>query len=51
MKFKVDENLPEEVAEALVDLGHDADTVHGEGLSGAEDAVVLRGGGSNFHDS
>lgn len=42
MKFEVDENLPQEIAEALLDLGHDADTVHGEGLSGAEDGVVLR---------
>ncbi len=32
MRFKVDENLPAEVAEALRALGHDADTVEEEGL-------------------
>jgi predicted nuclease of predicted toxin-antitoxin system len=41
MKFKVDENLPLEIADDLVRLGHDADTVHDEGLGGADDAVVV----------
>jgi predicted nuclease of predicted toxin-antitoxin system len=42
MKFKLDENLPREIADALLARGHDADTVHGEGLSGAEDAEVVK---------
>lgn len=41
MKFKVDENLPGEIAEDLVRLGHDADTVNEEGLSGADDIAVV----------
>ncbi len=35
MRIKVDENLPREVAEDLRSLGHVADTVEEEGLSGA----------------
>jgi len=42
MKFKLDENLPQELADDLVRLGHDTDTVVAEMLSGAEDAVVVR---------
>ncbi len=42
MKFKLDENLPRELAEDFVRLGHDCDTVQGEGLGGAEDAIVVR---------
>lgn len=42
MRFKLDENLPRELAEDLVRLGHDADTVHGEGLTEADDAAVVR---------
>jgi hypothetical protein len=41
MKFKVDENLPREIAGDLVRLGHDADTVNEEGLAGADDAAVV----------
>ena len=41
MKFKVDENLPAELVNDLRSAGHDAATVHDEGLSGAADAVVL----------
>lgn len=37
MRFKVDENLPVEVADLLRDAGHDADTVSDEGLGGAAD--------------
>jgi predicted nuclease of predicted toxin-antitoxin system len=36
-RFKLDENLPAEVAQDLRDLGHDADTVHDEGLTGIVD--------------
>ena len=42
MKFKVDENLPEDLAQDLIASGHDADTVRGEGLVGADDTTVLR---------
>ncbi len=41
MKFKLDENLPELVREALRELGHDVHTVADEGLSGAADDAVL----------
>lgn len=41
MKFKLDENLPELVRDALCELGHDAHTVAEEGLSGAKDEAVL----------
>jgi predicted nuclease of predicted toxin-antitoxin system len=40
MKIKLDENLPESLAELLVLLGHDADTVRSEGLAGAMDPDV-----------
>ena len=42
MKFKLDENLPREFVDDLVRLGHEADTVHGEGLVGADDAAVVQ---------
>jgi predicted nuclease of predicted toxin-antitoxin system len=41
MRFKLDENLPQELADDLSRIGHDADTVYGEGLSGAEDPAVV----------
>jgi predicted nuclease of predicted toxin-antitoxin system len=37
MRFKVDENLPTEVAGLLSQQGHDAQTVHDEGIAGARD--------------
>ena len=37
MRIKLDENLPERVANALVALNHDVDTVLGEGLQGCDD--------------
>ncbi len=40
MKFKIDENLPLKLAEALRDSGYEADTVADEGLSGASDTVI-----------
>ena len=46
MRFKIDENLPVEVAELLRAEGHDAITVHDQELSGASDpriAAVCRG--------
>lgn len=40
MKIKLDENIPARVAEVLISLGHDADTVPQEGLSGSDDSTV-----------
>ena len=37
MRFKVDENLPIEVADLLTAAGHDAATVNHEGVGGAKD--------------
>ena len=45
MRFKIDDNLPVEVAELLEQQGHDATTVMDEGLGGGKDprlAVVCR---------
>jgi predicted nuclease of predicted toxin-antitoxin system len=38
--FKVDENLPEDVAAVLREAGHEAATVASQGLAGAEDAQL-----------
>ena len=40
MRFKVDENLPVEIAQSLRESGHDAQTVPDEGLGGAEDETI-----------
>ena len=41
MKFKIDENLPVEIAELLRASEHDADTIHDEGLVGSPDTTVI----------
>jgi predicted nuclease of predicted toxin-antitoxin system len=41
MKFKIDENLPDEIARDLRAVGHEADTVHDEGLAGADDTAIM----------
>jgi predicted nuclease of predicted toxin-antitoxin system len=41
MKFKIDENLPAEIAIDLRATGHDADTVSDQGLVGSPDSVIL----------
>jgi len=41
MKFKIDENLPVEIAEVFQLAGHDAITVVDQNLSGEDDAVVI----------
>jgi uncharacterized protein with PIN domain len=41
VRFKLDENLPVELAAELRGMGHDADTVADEGLCGAADPVVV----------
>lgn len=40
MRIKLDENLPTSLVEALVQLGHDADSVEQEGLQGSPDSDV-----------
>ncbi len=40
MRFKIDENLPIEVAEVLEQAGHQASTVLEEGLGGASDRQI-----------
>lgn len=42
MKLKLDENLPNDLGDALTRRGHDVETVLDEGLAGADDAAVLR---------
>ena len=42
MKFKVDANLPIEVAQRLQEAGHDAVTVLDQQLGGADDAKLAR---------
>jgi predicted nuclease of predicted toxin-antitoxin system len=41
MRFKIDENLPMEIAEILINSGHDAKTVNAERLQGAKDPVLI----------
>ena len=41
MKFKLDENLPVELAADLRGMGYDVDTVNDEGLRGAADPAVV----------
>lgn len=41
MKFKTDENLPEEVAELLREAGYDASTIRGQGMSGDPDVASV----------
>ncbi|HEY5312987.1 MAG TPA: DUF5615 family PIN-like protein [Pirellulales bacterium] len=40
MRFKIDENLHDDVAALFTSQGHDAHTVHVEGLRGCDDAVL-----------
>jgi len=42
VKFKIDENLPGELVADLRELGHDAETVFDEQLSGAKDPVLMK---------
>ena len=40
MKVKLDENIPVRLADELLPLGHDVDTVASEGLTGGPDSDV-----------
>lgn len=42
MRFKIDENLPEDVASVLVGAGYDAVTVLRQELGGSDDASIAR---------
>ena len=41
MKFKIDENLPIEIAKLLIERGHDAKTVNEQQLKGTNDSVLI----------
>ena len=41
MRFKIDENLPVEVAALLQEAGHDATTIHDEQLVGQPDSTII----------
>ena len=41
MKFKIDENLPGEIATDLRAAGHDADTVRDQGMAGSPDSTIM----------
>lgn len=41
MKFKIDENLPSQIATLLKSAGHDAETVFDEGLVGSTDQNII----------
>jgi predicted nuclease of predicted toxin-antitoxin system len=41
VRFKIDENLPRDIAGDLRKLGHEAETVVEEGLTGKSDQVIL----------
>lgn len=42
-RFKIDEDLPSQVAKTLVDRGHDARTVVEQGWQGFSDAAIMQG--------
>ena len=42
MNIKLDQNLSIRLCEVLAELNHDVDSVFDEGLSGADDAMVLQ---------
>jgi predicted nuclease of predicted toxin-antitoxin system len=41
VKFKIDENLPVELVELLITIGHQAMTVHEQHLQGKADQVLI----------
>ena len=42
MRFKIDENLPSELADQLTSAGHDAETVLSENLGGESDVTISK---------
>ncbi len=49
IKFQIDENLPEEVADLLQEAGFEAATVPGQRLTGASDADLARACGQEAY--
>lgn len=41
MQFKIDENLPIEIAELLIDAGYDAKTANEQQLQGIRDPILI----------
>ena len=41
MQFKIDENLPIEIAELLINAGHDTKTINDQQLQGARDPLLI----------
>jgi predicted nuclease of predicted toxin-antitoxin system len=41
VKIKLDENIPVSTSQVLMEIGHDVETVIGEGLAGHDDPTVL----------
>lgn len=41
MRFKIDENLPVEIAELLINAGHDAETVNDQQMQGVRDPILI----------
>lgn len=41
MQFKIDENLPIEIAGLLINAGHDAKTINEQQLQGIRDPVLI----------
>ena len=41
MLFKIDENLPTDLAQLMVSSGHDAKTVYDQQLQGVDDPVLM----------
>lgn len=41
MKIKIDENLPIDVVDILVAVGHDTESVYSEGLEGVPDRQLI----------
>ncbi|MEK6681252.1 MAG: DUF5615 family PIN-like protein [Nitrospirota bacterium] len=41
MQFKIDENLPIEIAELLINAGHNAKTVNEQQLQGVRDPILI----------
>jgi predicted nuclease of predicted toxin-antitoxin system len=41
MQFKIDENLPIELAELLINAGYDAQTANDQRLQGTKDSILM----------
>ncbi len=41
MKFKIDENLPVEISEMLIDADYNSKTVNDQKLQGSKDSAII----------